>query len=232
MVQSLIEDLYLRDKLYVFRDRKEAGTILARKLLKYKGTDGLVLGIPSGGVPVAAELAKALSLPVELVILRKIQIPHNTEAGFGAVAPDYKVLINEDLLSMLNLSQKYVEHQIKLTIDTIKKRDDLFRKGLPFPSVKNKIVIIVDDGLASGYTMLSAVEFLRRHEPKKIVVAVPTGSKRTVDFILPNVDELICLNIRSGFTFAVADAYENWYDLTDNDVISILQEFNHNSSDK
>ena len=232
MVQSLIEDLSLRDKLYVFRDRKEAGTILARKLLKYKGTDGIVLGVPSGGVPVAAELAKALSLPVDLVILRKIQIPHNTEAGFGAVAPDYKVLINEDLLSMLKLSQKDVEHQIQLTIDTIKKRNDLFRKGMPFPSVKNKIVIIVDDGLASGYTMLSAVEFLRRHYPKKIVVAVPTGSKRTVDFILPKVDELICLNIRSGFTFAVADAYENWYDLTDNDVISILQEFNRNSSDK
>lgn len=232
MVQSLIEDLSLRDKLYVFRDRKEAGTILARILLKYKGTDGIVLGIPSGGVPVAAELAKTLSLPVDLVILRKIQIPHNTEAGFGAVAPDYKVLINEDLLSMLNLSQKDVEHQIQLTIDTIKKRNDLFRKGLPFPSVKNKMVIIVDDGLASGYTMLSAVEFLRRHDPKKIVVAVPTGSKRTVDFILPKVDELICLNIRSGFTFAVADAYENWYDLTDNDVISILQEFNRNISDK
>ena len=232
MVQSLIEDLSLRDKLYVFRDRKEAGTILARKLLKYKGTDGIVLGVPSGGVPVAAELAKALSLPVDLVILRKIQIPHNTEAGFGAVAPDYKVLINEDLLSMLKLSQKDVEHQIQLTIDTIKKRNDLFRKGMPFPSVKNKIVIIVDDGLASGYTMLSAVEFLRRHYPKKIVVAVPTGSKRTVDFILPKVDEIICLNIRSGFTFAVADAYENWYDLTDNDVISILQEFNRNSSDK
>lgn len=232
MVQSLIEDLSLRDKLYVFRDRKEAGTILARKLLKYKGTDGMVLGIPSGGAPVAAELAKALSLPLDLVILRKIQIPHNTEAGFGAVAPDYKVLINEDLLSMLNLSQKDVEHQIKLTIDTIKKRNDLFRKGLPFPSVKNKMVIIVDDGLASGYTMLSAVEFVRRQEPEKIVVAVPTGSKRTVDFILPKVDELICLNIRSGFTFAVADAYENWYDLTDNDVISILQEFNRNISDK
>ena len=232
MVQSLIEDLSLRDKLYVFRDRKEAGIILARKLLKYKGTDGIVLGIPSGGIPVAAELAKALSLPLDLVILRKIQIPNNTEAGFGAVAPDYKVLINEDLLSMLNLSQKYVERQIKLTIDTIKKRDDLFRKGLPFPSVKNKMVIIVDDGLASGYTMLSAVEFLRRHGPEKIVVAVPTGSKRTVDFILPKVDELICLNIRTGFTFAVADAYENWYDLTDNDVISILQEFNRNISDK
>ncbi len=133
---------------------------------------------------------------------------------------------------MLNLTQKDVEHQIKLTIDTIKKRDGLFRKGLPFPSVKNMIVIIVDDGLASGYTMLSAVDFLSRHDPKKIVVAVPTGSKRTVDFILPKVDELICLNIRSVFSFAVADAYENWYDLTDNDVISILQEFNHNISDK
>ncbi|MFQ5965678.1 MAG: phosphoribosyltransferase [Candidatus Scalinduaceae bacterium] len=224
-MQSLIEDSSLRDKLYVFKDRKEAGTLLAQKLLGYKGTDGIVLGIPSGGVPVAAEIAKDLSLSLDLIIVRKIQIPHNPEAGFGAIGPDNKVLLNEHLLRMLNLSEKEVKRQIQTTIDIIKKRNDFFRKGLPFPSVKDRVVIIVDDGLASGYTMLSAVDFVKRYEPQKVVVAVPTGSKKTLDFILPEVNELICLNVRSGVVFAVADAYESWYDLEDDEVISILNNF-------
>ncbi len=135
------------------------------------------------------------------------------------------VLLNENLLSMLNLSEKEIEQQIQITRDIIKKRDLLFRKGLPFPSVKNKVAIIVDDGLASGYTMLSAIEFIKRNKPQKIVAAVPTGSKGTVEIILPRVDELVCLNIRSGYEFAVANAYENWYDLEDDEVISILQNF-------
>ena len=224
-MQRIIEDSSLRDKLYVFKDRKEAGMLLAQRLLGYKGTDGIVLGIPSGGVPVAAEIAKAIVLPLDLIIMRKVQIPYNPEAGFGAVGPDSKVLLNEELLRSLDLSEKEVEQQIKMTMNIIKRRNELFRKGLPFPSVKNRVVIIVDDGLASGYTMLSAIDFVKRHEPQKLVVAVPTGSERTVDFILPNVDELICLNVRSGLSFAVADAYENWYDLEDDEVISILNNF-------
>ena len=224
-MQRIIEDSSLRDKLYVFKDRKEAGMLLAQRLLGYKGTDGIVLGIPSGGVPVAAEVAKAIVLPLDLIIMRKVQIPYNPEAGFGAVGPDSKVLLNEELLRSLDLSEKEVEQQIKMTMNIIKRRNELFRKGLPFPSVKNRVVIIVDDGLASGYTMLSAIDFVKRHEPQKLVVAVPTGSERTVDFILPNVDELICLNVRSGLSFAVADAYENWYDLEDDEVISILNNF-------
>lgn len=224
-MQRIIEDSSLRDKLYVFKDRKEAGMLLAQRLLGYKGTDGIVLGIPSGGVPVAAEIAKAIVLPLDLIIMRKVQIPHNPEAGFGAVGPDSKVLLNEELLRSLDLSEKQVEQQIQMTMNIIKRRNELFRKGPPFPSVKNRVVIIVDDGLASGYTMLSAVDFVKRHEPQKIVVAVPTGSERTVEFILPNVDELICLNVRSGLSFAVADAYENWYDLEDDEVISILNNF-------
>lgn len=224
-MQRIIEDSSLRDKLYVFKDRKEAGKLLAKRLLGYKGTNGIVLSIPSGGVPVAAEIAKAIVLPLDLIIVRKVQILHNPEAGFGAVGPDGKVLLNEELLRNLDLSEKEVEQQIQMTVNIIKRRYELFRKGLPFPSVKNRVVIIVDDGLASGYTMLSAIDFVKRHEPQKLVVAVPTGSERTVDFILPNVDELICLNVRSGLSFAVADAYENWYDLEDNEVISILNNF-------
>jgi putative phosphoribosyl transferase len=220
-MQRLIEDAFLRDKLYVFKDRKEAGALLAQRLLGYN-TDSIVFAIPSGGVPVAAEIAKALTLPLDLIIVRKVQIPYNPEAGLGAVSPDNKVLLNEDLLRSLSLSEEDVERQIQITRDIIKKRDSLFRKGLPFPSIKDRVAIIVDDGLASGYTMLSAIDYIKGHEPQKLVVAVPTGSKRTVEIILPEVDELVCLNIRSGYGFAVANAYENWYDLGDDEVISIL----------
>ncbi|ODS34006.1 MAG: hypothetical protein SCARUB_00877 [Candidatus Scalindua rubra] len=224
-MQRLIENTSLKNKLYVFKDRKAAGILLAQRLLGYKDTDGIVLGIPSGGVPVAAEIAKALMLPLDLIIVRKVQIPYNTEAGFGAVSPDNKILLNEDFLKNLNLSEKEVEQQIQRTTKIIKTRNILFRKGVVFPSIKNKVVIIVDDGLASGYTMLSAIDFVRRHESQKIVVAVPTGLEKTVYYILSQVEELVCLNVRSGFIFAVADAYENWHDIEDNEVISIIKNF-------
>jgi len=222
-MSRLIEDRSLRDKVRVFKDRKEAGILLAKTLSGYRGADGIVLGVPSGGVPVAAEVAEALGLPLDLVIVRKVQIPYNPEAGFGAVGPDSEVSLNADLVSRLGLTEKEVERQIQKTKDIINSRNELFRGGLPFPSLRDRVVIIVDDGLASGYTMLSAVDFIKSHRPEKVVVAVPTAPKRTVDLILPHVDELVCLNVRSGLVFAVADAYENWYDLEDEEVISILQ---------
>ena len=222
---NLIEDRSLRDKMCVFKDRKEAGRLLAQRLLGYKDVNGIVLAIPSGGVPVAAEIAKVLGLSLDVIIVRKIQLPDNTEAGFGAVGPDGEVSLNTNLISQLHLTEEEVERQIQITVDTIKRRNELFRKGRQFPLLKDKVVIIVDDGLASGYTMLSAVDFIKRHKPGRVVIAVPTVPKGTVDLILPRVDELVCLNVRSGFTFAVADAYENWYDLEDEEVISILRSF-------
>lgn len=222
---NLIEDRSLRDKVYVFKDRKEAGRLLAQRLLKYKDIDGIVLGIPSGGAPVAAEIAKVLGLSLDVLIVRKIQLPDNPEAGFGAVGTDGEVSLNTNLISQLHLTKEEVERQIQITVDTIKRRNELFREGRQFPLLKDKVVIIVDDGLASGYTIFSAVGFIKRYKPEKVVVAVPTAPKGTVDLILPQVDELVCLNVRSGFTFAVADAYENWYDLKDEEVISILRSF-------
>ena len=220
---KLIEEISLRDKPYVFEDRNEAGRLLAEKLMKYKGSDSIVFGIPSGGVPIASEIANALNLPMDLIIVRKIQIPYNPEAGFGALGQDGEIILNEGLLNQLRLTEDEVKTQIRKTKDIIKKRDQLFRKGRSFPQLKGKIAIVTDDGLASGYTMLTAVKFIKRKMPQKTIIAVPTGSDRTVDFILPEVDELVCLNVRSGFSFAVADAYKNWYDLTDEEVMDTIR---------
>lgn len=224
-MNKLKERNSFKDKIYVFEDRNEAGRFLAEDLFTYKDSRSIVMGIPSGGVPVALEIANALNLPMDLIIVRKIQIPYNPEAGFGAMGPEGEIILNERLLNQLRLTENEIKAQIEKTEDIIKRRNQLFRKGRPYPSLKEKNVIIVDDGLASGYTMLAAVKFIKRKMPYKIIVAVPTGSVRTVYFILPEVDELVCLNVRRGFHFAVADAYKNWYDLTDEEVISIIERF-------
>ena len=221
-MSTLIEDTSLMDKLYVFKDRREAGRRLAEKLMRYKGSNTMVMAIPAGGVPVAAEIVKALQLPAELLIVRKIQLPDNPEAGFGAVGPDGEMILNEPWVAQLHLAEYEIIAQKQKTIDNIKKREQIFRKGRPYPDLKGKTVILVDDGMASGYTMLAAIGFTRRLESSKVITAVPTSSNKTVDFILPQVDELVCLNVRRGYYFAVADAYENWYDLDDEEVLSII----------
>ncbi len=218
----LIEEISLRNKLHVFEDRIEAGSRLAGKLIQYRGSDGIVLAIPSGGVPVAHEIAASLHLPMDLMIVRKLQIPYNPEAGFGAMGLDGEIILNEGMLNQLGLTEDEIREQAEKTKEVIKRRNQVFRKGETFPSLKNRVVILVDDGLASGYTMLVAIRFVKRKSPEKIIVAVPTASGRTVELILPEVDELVCLNVRHGISFAVADAYRNWYDLSDEEVISII----------
>ena len=220
---KLIEEISLRDKRYVFKNRSDAGCLLSQKLSSYKGTDSIILLIPSGGVPVAFEIMQALSLPIDLIIVRKIQIPDNPEAGFGAMAPDGEVILNRNLLNQIGLTREEITLQIRKTEDIITRRNHVFRKDKPFPPIENKNAFLVDDGLASGYTMRAAINFIKKRSPVKIIVAVPTASKKTVDSILPEVDELVCLNIRSGYPFAVADAYEDWYDLTDEEVLEILK---------
>ena len=208
-----------RNRVHVFKDRKDAGRLLGEMLAEYHDAGALVLPLPSGGVPVGVEVAKALNAALDLLIVRKIQIPDNPEAGFGAISPDGARIINEGFLAKLSLSNKAVEAQINKAMESVKQRNSLFRKSMPYTSFKGKTVIIVDDGLASGYTMLAAIRFVKRDKPQKVIVAVPTSSARAIDFILAEVDELFCANIRSGTFFAVAEAYRNWYDLTDEEVI-------------
>ena len=225
MTAKIVEDSTLREKIRVFQDRSQAGKLLAYKLRKYKQQDNVILlAIPAGGVPVGTMVAKELALQMEVVIVRKIQIPWNTEAGFGAVTGDGEIVLNEPLVEQLGLTNQDIEESISRTKRNIEERLREFRRDKPLPQLKNKIIILVDDGLASGFTMLAAARSLRKRNPKRIVVAVPTASLGALDLLRSEIDEIVCLNIRSGSSFAVADAYENWYDLTDEEVQKILLE--------
>src|SRR4030066_2026802 len=221
---DIIEDKNLRNKSFVFEDRENAGRRLSQFLSEYKGSDSIVLSIPSGGVPVGKEIKDALSLPLDLLIVRKIQIPWNPEAGFGAINLDGYVIYNEDLLRYLNLPERVIASQVAKTRETLGKRNLLFRQGEDFPSLKDKTVILADDGLASGYTMVAALEYTKKSNPSKIVIAVPTGSQKTVKKISSFLYVPYCLNVREDYPYAVAEAYRNWYDVSDEEVLRIMKE--------
>jgi len=221
---QLIEDLNLRNKTLVFRDRAEAGELLSEKLKHLDPADTLVLAIPAGGVPVGYGIAKAIGLLMDVLIVRKIQIPGNTEAGFGALGPDGKTIFNERLLKTLPLTDEEINQQIGKTKRVLEERERAYRGSRPFPDLKDKVAVIVDDGLASGYTMLEAVNFVKRKQAKEIIVAVPTASKSSIGLLLPEVDEIYCLNVREFYPFAVAEAYMKWYDVGDEEVITLLKD--------
>jgi predicted phosphoribosyltransferase len=219
----IIDNPRFRDKRFVFTDRHDAGRILADLILSRPlPQEPLVMPIPAGGVPVGIEIARALRAPLKLAIVRKLQIPGNPEAGFGAVTWDGQVLINDRLLAALGLTSAEVDAAIAATRHNVSERIARYSSGRVFPDLTDKGVILTDDGLASGYTMLAAISGIRPHRPKKIVVAVPTASAATAERVAREVDEVICPNIRSGSRFAVAEAYRHWYDLDDREVLAEL----------
>lgn len=219
---KLNEEPALRDRVQVFMDRSHAGRLLAERLLTYRNQKVHLFAIPAGGVPVAVEIARALALPLDLIIVRKIQLPYTTEAGFGALNPAGEAIFNEELLQRIHLTPEAIATQTEKTTATIRRREEKLRGGRPYPELAGEPAIVVDDGLASGYTMRAAVQFLKRQGAGRIIAAVPTGSRRTVQDLLPIVDELLCLNVRSGWSFAVAEAYQTWYDLEEEEVLEIM----------
>lgn len=219
---ELVEDRSLRDKPYVFKDRRDAGRRLTTLLAPRVEANALVLAIPAGGVPVAIEVARRLFLPMDLLIVRKIQIPGYPEAGFGAVGPEGGAVFNEVLLNRLGLTKEEIEEQVEEAKESIAARERILRGGRPFPSVAGRPTILVDDGLASGYTMGQAIMWVKGKGAGTITIAVPTAPERTVTRLLALVDEIYCLNIRSAPSFAVAEAYETWHDLNDQEVLSLL----------
>jgi putative phosphoribosyl transferase len=223
MVAVIKEDEVLRDKLGVFRDRTAAGAYLAEALGEYRERDAMVLAIPSGGIPVGIVISSYLGIPFDMLIVRKINIPGNTEAGFGAIALGGDVILNEPMVASLGLSRDEIEELAEQVMEELKTRDQVFRQGRPWPDLKGRTVIIVDDGLASGFTMLAAIRMVRRQELAKIVVAVPTASIDTIRRVAQEVDEIVCPNVRTGPYFAVADAYRDWYDLTREEVVEMLR---------
>lgn len=224
MPLKVMENPALRNRIRVFRDRIHAGALLARELQGDVGRGDLILALPAGGVPVGCAVAEGLGIPLDVLVVRKIQVPWSPEAGFGAVAWDGSVILNEALLAELGLSSRQVEEFISQTRRVVFDRVKKFRGGRPLPNLQGSVTIVVDDGLASGYTMAAAVNSLRKLKAREIIVAVPTGSKEAVRFISSKADLLLCLNIRESPVFAVADAYETWHDLSDEEVIRLLRE--------
>jgi len=221
---KIVEEPSYRERRFIFQDRFHAGKLLAEKIRNYAATRNMILlAVPAGGVPVGYMIAKELGIPMDVIIVRKIQIPWNTEAGFGALTWDGEIVLNEILIKHLGLTERMIEEAILKTRRVLQERVRKFRGDKPMPDLKGKIVLLVDDGLASGFTMLTAARSIKKKEPRRVVVAVPTASAGAIELLSNEVDEIVCLNIRSGPIFAVADAYRNWYDLTDEDVIEILE---------
>lgn len=213
-----------RERTRIFRDRIQAGLLLADELGQYKkDPSSIIVAIPAGGVPVGYTISEKLELPLEVAITRKLHVPWNPEAGFGAVTWNELVEINEPLVKQLGLTEGQIEAVIEKESSTINKRRRLYGEK-KFPDLEDKHPILVDDGIASGFSMLTTAKAIRKYEPMSITVAVPTAPKRSIERIQPYVDQIYCLNIRSGLRFAVASAYKKWRDVTEEEVIKILRD--------
>ncbi len=206
----------------MFKDRLHAGRELAEKLRGYKGRDVIVLAIPRGGVPVAYPIAVELDAILDVIVPRKIPIPWNPEAGFGAVTVDGEIVLNKDLVDRIGLEDDEIKELAGPVIEEIKRRTWIYRGDKKFPDLDGETVIIVDDGLASGYTMLSAIKYVRRETPRELVVAVPVSPLSSVNLIKPLVDDFVCLVVEDTFSFAVASFYDEFPDLSDDKVIQYL----------
>jgi putative phosphoribosyl transferase len=207
----------------VFRDRAAAGARLAEMLAKYQGRSAIVLAIPAGGVPVGAAIARELALPLRVAPVNKVLYPWTTESGFGAVAFDGSVWIDQASVEGYGLTSSQVE---KATADArakVERRSRKLYRGNALTDLAGKTVILVDDGIAAGSTMRTAIAALRKLGAGRIVVAVPTAPSRSLDVMRKFADEIVCPNIRGGGSFAVADAYEEWRDLTDDEVEAMLK---------
>ncbi|HEY3074013.1 MAG TPA: phosphoribosyltransferase family protein [Burkholderiales bacterium] len=207
-----------------FRDRPHAGRELARMLDEFRGSAALVLAIPAGGVPVAAAIAQELGLPLDVVPVSKVLYPWTTEAGYGAVAFDGSVLLDEAAIESRGVKPAQVEKAVAGAREKVERRLARLRAGRPPLALSGQTVIVVDDGIAAGSTMRAAIAALRRQGAGKIVVAVPTAHKPTLDAISKLADETFCANVRAGGgSFAVADAYEEWRDLPDEEIQALLE---------
>jgi putative phosphoribosyl transferase len=225
---NIIEIPELRDRTRVFHNRFHAGEVLAGMLSFYKNSPALIMAIPSGGIPVALKVAERLHLPLEVAPVSKITLPWNTESGYGAVAFDGTTRLNTDLLSHLRLTEKEIEDGKRKTWEKVRRRTEKFRGNHPFPVFGDRPILLVDDGLASGFTLMVAVEALRKAGSFQVVVAVPTGSWNSILKVSPQVEKLFCANIRGGGgAFAVADAYENWKDEDEEETVTVYKAYQY-----
>jgi len=209
---------------HAFPNRTEAGRLLAEKLVKYAGRDDvIVLGLPRGGVPVAFEVAQRLDAPLDVFIVRKLGVPGFEELAAGAIASGGVRVLNEDVTRAIPHADEMIEALTVRETAELERREQIYREGRPSPELRDRIVILVDDGLATGATMRAAVKALRQRAAAKIVVAVPVGPPDTCREIEQEADETICLSTPLFFQ-AVGQYYEDFSQTSDEDVRELLSQ--------
>ncbi|MBV9149566.1 MAG: phosphoribosyltransferase [Candidatus Eremiobacteraeota bacterium] len=206
----------------LFKDRKEAGRILAARLSAYAGRgDVLVLGLPRGGVPVAAEIARALGAPLDVFVVRKIGAPQQPELALGAIASGDVRVVNWYAVDALHISPETFNEIVARERTEIARRELAYRDGRPLPSPNGKTVILVDDGLATGATMLAAVQALRQLGPARVVVAVPVAAADTCAELKREVDDVVCAATPEPF-YGVGMWYQDFTQTNDEEVRQLL----------
>ncbi len=209
----------------IFDNRYDAGRQLSEKLVEYKNQPVIVLAIPNGGLPIAVPVALGLEAELDVVISRKLPIPLMPEGGFGAVADDGSPIFNQEVLQRINLTEHQINYQVNKVRNDIRERSLLYRAGRPLSIVNGKIAIIVDDGLASGYTMMAAVESVRRRHPKLIIVAVPTASATAVKQVEKQSVRVVTVVTGYAPRFYVSDSYRYWNVLSDEEGVRCFKDW-------
>lgn len=207
----------------IFQDRVDAGKRLAKRLSEYHNSNALILAIPRGGIPVAASAAHRLNLEWNVIVVRKLPTPWNPEAGFGAIAVDGSMVLNHSMVQGLGLDDAQIEDIAREVRAEVERRSEVFTRERTPAVVDGKTVIVMDDGVASGYTMLAAIKSAREHGAEKVVAAAPVASRSSASLIEEAADEVVFEIVSPSVPFAVADFYIAWHDLTDDDVLPYLR---------
>src|SRR5512139_2514147 len=206
----------------VFRDRREAGRVLAEMLGAYRGQEGvIVLGLPRGGIPVAWEVAAALGAPLDAFIVRKLGAPGHEEFAMGALASGGRVVVNDDVLRALRVTPQQLRDVTEREGRELHRREAAYRSGRPPVEVTGKTVILVDDGLATGASMLAAIQALREADPAQIIVAVPAAPESTCREFAAIVDDVVCASMPTPF-LAVGESFWDFTQVSDDEVRQLM----------
>jgi putative phosphoribosyl transferase len=206
----------------MFADRRSAGRLLAQELLRYAGTDPIVLALPRGGVPVADEIARTLSGTLDVWVARKLGVPFQPELGMGAIAEGPAVVINRSTLELAGVTRSQLLDVARREMNEIRRRVERFRAGRTPPDLRDRTVILVDDGIATGGTMRAALRAVQKHRPAHLIVAVPVAPPDTIAELRGQVDDVVCLREPDPL-YAIGLWYEDFRQVHDEEVVRILE---------
>lgn len=207
----------------VFESRSKAGKKLASELIAFRKDNPIILALPRGGVPVGYEIAKVLQAPLDVLVVRKIGLSSNTEFGIGAIAEGGVKVLDQTTIKLLGIDEKEIETTLALEEEELKRRVEVYRDGKVLPSLRDRLVILVDDGIATGITAQAATLAVKKLNPKRVIFATPVCARGTAESLKHKIDQIICLVSPYEFS-SVGLWYKNFSQLSDEEVVKLLKQ--------